>query len=184
MSIRDFINRHSKKLTIGDYEYTRMERTSHVYSDPDMYDTFKYWSVRVIDNTKESYGPIQNEIGGIPVTSLYQTFKDCTNLIEAPNLSNLTYVESMDSTFENCSSLKKPPVIPESIQAMNYTFKNCTALEEQPIIPKLNRNWAPNEKGIFDGCFTEKTTVDKVLSDNEQLSVPTTAEENNSLDEH
>ena len=184
MNIRDFINRHSKKLIIGDYEYTRMEKSSHLYTNSDMYDTTKYWSVKVVDKTKESYGKIQNEIGGIPVTSLYQTFKDCTSLVEAPDLSNLTHIESMDSTFENCFSLKKPPVIPESIQAMCYTFKNCVALEEKPTIPPLNRNWAPNNKGIFDGCFIEKTTADKVLSNNEQLSVPSTADENNLLEEH
>ena len=131
----------------------------------------------VVSRNQTSYGPILTEINGKKITSLYQTFMNCTNLKIAPQIpdnvihlhatfynctsledaSNLIIpstinnmglnVSSHFGTFENCVSLKYAPKIPSTIQGMFSTFKNCRSLVEMPIIPNHF-----DKTNVFYGC--------------------------------
>ena len=113
MGIRDFINSKLNTIKKGDYKYTR-------YSDG--------WHVSVLDTTKTSYGPIESEIGGMPIVSLYRTFEGCKNLTTAPEIPN--GVTNMGRTFYGCTSLTTAPVIPNSVTDMHITFSCCTSLTD------------------------------------------------------
>ena len=86
----------------GDYTYKYnqyCEYANHWITD----ELQNGWGVRVKDTTKATYGTILSEIAGKPVNT-------------------------MDSTFYNCTSLTTAPTIPNSVTSMNYTFMGCTSL--------------------------------------------------------
>ena len=103
----------------GDYIYTS-------YGD--------YWAVVVKDKTKESYEDMLSTIGGEPVTALWNTFANCTNLKVAPKLSERA--RALGGTFTNCTSLVTPPSIPSAVTSMGHTFDTCTALTTPANIPE------------------------------------------------
>lgn len=96
------------------------------------YDSNK-WKVIAKDKTKTSYGVILSEIAGKPITNMYNTFENCTSLKTAPVIPN--GVTIMTDTFENCTSLTTAPVIPNGVTTMWGTFYNCTSLTTAPAIP-------------------------------------------------
>ena len=53
----------------------------------------------------------------------------------------------MTSTFDNCLSLKKPPVIPEGVVSMDFAFRDCSSLEEKPKLPSTVKN----DYDVFSG---------------------------------
>ena len=58
----------------------------------------------------------------------------------------------MGYCFENCTSLKQAPVIPEGVTNMEACFKNCKSLEKAPTIP----NSVTDMKHCFNGCTNLK----------------------------
>ena len=91
------------------------------------------WAVVVRDKTKVSYGQIRSYICDRDITSLYMTFKDCTNMTEAPAIPDS--VTNMSSTFLGCKQLTAAPTIPNSVTDMGSTFNNCSNLTVAPAIP-------------------------------------------------
>ena len=96
---------------------------------------------------------ISSEITKIPelqyftgVTNMYGTFQMCSSLTEPPIIPNsVTY---MSGTFDGCSSLTEAPIIPNSVTNMDQTFSGCSNLIEAPIIP----NSVTNMYQTFYGC--------------------------------
>ena len=103
----------------GDYKYTYKEADGG-------------WAVSintdVTDKKQTSYGPILTEIEGTPVTSLKNTFMDCTNLTVAPAIPE--GVTSMVNTFWKCTSLTAVPAIPSGVTNMGSTFAYCTSITD------------------------------------------------------
>lgn len=95
-------------------------------------------------------------------TNLDFTFNQLTSLIEAPQISNMTSVTSLNNTFANCSSLVTAP----SWNTVNVTdfssmFNNCSALVNVPV---YDLSSATNLTNMFNGCYDlSSTSLDNVL---------------------
>ena len=106
-------------FTIGDYDYTIISGTTNV-------------SMEVHDDTKTSYadptGTVVYDGVTYTVTSMYECFSECTNLVAPPALSNLTAVTNMGECFYKCSSLTTPPDLSNLtlVTDMSYCFTFCT----------------------------------------------------------
>ena len=135
-------------LRDGEYEY-HYERF-YEYDGDEMYwwrqGKQKGWGVRVIDNTKTSYGEIKSSIRGYPVTMMENTFQGCESLVTAPEIPNT--VLDMDRAFAGCTSLETAPVIPNGVTSMWQTFLSCKSLTAAPVIP----NSVENMRATFSGC--------------------------------
>ncbi len=123
------------------------ELTEETFS-PTVYGTG--WSVSVKSETQETYGPILESINGEPVTDMTNTFAECYNLVSAPAIpSNVT---SLVQTFWNCTSLKNLPDMTKAqkVESMQYCFLGCTSLVDASdlVIPSS----ATNICGLFEGC--------------------------------
>ena len=103
----------------GDYTYTY-----HVTSKKNYYDVG--WNVNVSDTSKSSYGEILSEINGEPVTSMYETFMNCTSLTTAPVIPSS--VTGLFGTFTRCDSLTTVSEIPSSVIYMTRAFYGCASL--------------------------------------------------------
>ena len=68
-----------------------------------------------------------------PVTNMFQTFMNCTNLTTAPEIPSS--VTGMYATFSGCTNLTTAPEIPSSVTYMARTFFRCTNLTTAPEIP-------------------------------------------------
>ena len=161
------------------WEYTLLEDGTYSLLSADSLDAIenKLWD-NVVSGYKGSYdeegkisGTIPNYISTdngnnyIPVTSLSNLFRNCTELKIAPQLpstvtdisntfNNTSIVEApeipngvidMNSTFQNCTKLTTPPKIPNSVTNMQGTFNECSSLEIAPAIP----NGVINMYGTF-----------------------------------
>lgn len=85
------------------------------------------WSVKVSDNTLEEYPDIPAFIAGKPVLNLTETFKNCMNLMRAPQIPPTVTV--MTDTFYGCGEMVEAKIIiPESVRYMDGTFMWCTSL--------------------------------------------------------
>ena len=80
------------------------------------------------------------------VTSMFSTFYDCSNLVNAPVIPDS--VTDMSSTFSYCSSLVNAPEIPNSVTNIESTFNCCSSLVNAPEIP----NSVTNMTWTFYGC--------------------------------
>ena len=80
------------------------------------------WWIQTIDKTKKTYGAIETNLYGIPVKDAYEAFKDCKNMVVAPEIPES--VKNIIRTFENCISLQPPTKISYEAEG-GETFKNC-----------------------------------------------------------
>ena len=137
----DYVKKQNDVFEDNDYIYTYYESIFGIEKDTG-------WRVKVKDNTKTSYNEMYSYIDAEPVTHLYETFKDCTNLIEAPKIS--VTATRMNGTFQNCTSLTVAPTLPDSLEEMDFIFSECKSLKQAPRIPTkvTNMNYA------FSGCST------------------------------
>ena len=87
------------------------------------------------------------------VTQLHGTFSGCSNLINAPTIPER--VLEMYETFKDCTSLKVATPIPNSVTRASYAFEGCTSLETAPAIG----NSVSNMAGIFKDCTNLKTAA-------------------------
>ncbi len=146
------------------------------------------WCVRVLDDTKTSYGPIlesinSNDVTGLdrtfygcknlkasPIipnntTSMFRTFSGCTSLSEAPRIPDK--VENMGNAFLGCVSLKYAPALPSSVTNLSGTFNYCTSLISVPDISNVTK--VPYLTHTFEDCYSLKT-VEKLPSNLEAIS--------------
>ena len=154
----------------GDYKYCYEKAIEIGYTDYGaIYDYLNNWHVDVLINTKTTYGAILSSIAGQPVTDMYQTFKECPNLIDTPLIPNSitnmnesfafctslktvnnisTEIKELEYTFWGCTSLKNVPTIPSNVKELYYTFYGCSSLTTMPAIP----NGVNNMEGAFRDC--------------------------------
>lgn len=136
----------------GDYQY-RYNQSYYWYSngvkDWGVKSTQNGWGVRVLSDSKTSYGEILSAINGVSVNSLDYTFAYCKSLNVSPVIPNT--IVSMTNSFDNCTALSENglPVIPASVNSMKYTFARSG-------ITNLNNYLIPNNvtnmEGAFNGC--------------------------------
>ncbi len=67
------------------------------------------------------------------ITSMYNGFRDCTNLVVAPAIPD--GVTNMWECFKGCTSLVTAPEIPNTVTNMYNCFYFCTSLVSAPEIP-------------------------------------------------
>ncbi len=127
-----------EQVVVGDYTYTYY--TNHATGAP------AGWNVVVNDNTLSSYGVIESEVKGLPVTQMYKTFAGCNAMTEAPAIPES--VKVLYNTYKNCTALTSAPAIPEGVENMTYTFWGCSALTEAPELPESVKIL----KGTFYNC--------------------------------
>lgn len=70
------------------------------------------------------------------VTNLVATWRDCTSLITAPDVSNLVNVTNLQSTWQGCSSLTTAPDVSALVNVTNLvaTWADCSSLAQLPLI--------------------------------------------------
>ncbi len=78
-------------------------------------------------------GSVPTTINGKPVTAMLNTFKNCTGLIQAPELPNS--VTNISGIFEGCIGLTQAPQIPNGVTIMEYAFSGCKSLTQVPQLP-------------------------------------------------
>ena len=97
------------------------------------------------------------KFGKLPaVTNMEACFKDCKNLIKAPELP--AGVTNMKGCFYNCEGLTQAPEIPESVTNMNSCFNGCKNLIKVPAFP------ANAKVTNMNGCFVECENLTQVPS--------------------
>ena len=131
INVKNFV----KYLTYEDDYYTYEFNTAD-----------KGYKVSTKDKTLSQYGKILENIDGINIVSLCDTFKNCTNLIQAPEIPN--GVTDMMYTFYNCTNLIQAPKIPQSVTNMNSTFSYCKSITQAPEIP----DGVTNMTHTFSSC--------------------------------
>jgi hypothetical protein len=147
----------------GDYYYVRRGGTNQ-------------WQVHlntdVVSLNQTTYGPILDKIGTMNVTSAFQTFKDCQNLILPPAMPQT--ITAMSETFMNCTSLVDMSnyKIPDGVNTMGQgktntyyqgTFYGCTNLKYAPKLPNTLVDYGT----IFGNCISliEKPKLPQNVSD-------------------
>ena len=89
-----------------------------------------------------------------PVTSMYNTFYNCTDLQKAPEIPST--VVCMWSTYQGCTKLTEGKVGSQVINLWNC-FMDCTSLTTSPILP----NTVENMMQMFYRC-TELNNVSNI----------------------
>lgn len=85
----------------------------------------------------------------------YHLFKDCTNLVSAPELPGIYLANSCyQGMFEGCTSLTQAPELPAT-KLFGYCyqemFKGCTSLTKAPALPATSVS-SGGYKYMFSGC--------------------------------
>ena len=89
------------------------------------------------------------------ITSAYQMFYDCKNLISVP-LFNTSNVTNMGKMFYSCSKLTTIPLLDTSnVTNMGYMFADCYELT---TIPQLDTSKVTNMQSMFSSC-NKLTTI-------------------------
>lgn len=93
-------------------------------------------NVTVLEGSKTSYSSIESSITvdgyTYPVTSMNSCFEDCTSLTEAPEIPDS--VTDMAYCFYGCINLIEAPVIPSGVINMYKCFAFCNNLTNNIIV--------------------------------------------------
>ena len=163
--------------TVGDYTYT--------YADANKLGASAGWNVVVNDTTKTSYGAINGNLHGIPVTILSKTYDGCSKMTLAPVIPSTvevlynTYKGSAITTtptipasvvkvygaFKNCKSLTTITNLPANVTDMTFAFSNCSKLKSVPAIP----NGVTSLWGAFKNCTALTSVVSIPTSVNDMV---------------
>ena len=119
-----------------------------------------YWAVNVKERTKTSYAnDIYGELLDIPVTSMYNAFAECTNLVDASNIVIPSSVTDMEDAFTGCTALTKAPAVRGNFP---HVFQSCESLTSVTI-----GNGVTNiSEYAFNGCIslTSVTIGDRITN--------------------
>lgn len=102
-----------------------------------------------IQGTIPRFISIDNGENYIEVNNLSYTFKNCSELINMPELP--AYIRVGIGTFEGCNNLTTTKSIPETLENMNSMFMNCKKIAKALDIPSRVRT-AIN---TYRGCAIE-----------------------------
>jgi len=172
----------------GDYEYRYNKFWNSTLNDWQLNETQAGWGVRVLDNSKQQYGLILENINGKSITKLRETFNNCKSLIKAPampataiwfdytfsqceNLTDITAIKipedaiDVHGMFNGCASLVdiSTLVIPGKVTRVDNLFYQCDSLVDAStlVIP----NSAIRVEGMFNAC-PALTTAPAVIPEN------------------
>lgn len=169
-------------VTTGDkYTYEDYEYAYNMYSDGQRRWTANEsqngWGVDTWNDNKTSYSDVLNTINGKPITSLYRTYMQCSQLVTAPripstvtnmekafygcsklttapNMSKIEHVDNMKEAFITCKSLKTVTTFPKSVLSARSAFSGCTSLEDVSQITVSGTN--VDASSMFRGCTSLK----------------------------
>jgi hypothetical protein len=113
------------------------------------------WGVRVSSATYSSYPDVENEIFGVPVTSMERAFSNCSYMVYAPKIS--TNAKNMKLAFQDCFRIPIAPKLPNGLESLYGTFDGCKNIEIAPVIPSSVKDMT----GTFYYC-TSLTTATKI----------------------
>lgn len=144
-------------IKYGDYEYHFNQKFytnpfGTGWSDEEAMDG---WGVKAIDRSKSEYGELCGTIYGKKVKNIDFLFGSGSgtsgnkNIEESPKIPS--GIESMGSTFQYCTSLKKIDKIPSSVKSISYAFMGCESLEGTIVIdanPENYYNWISGNKEV------------------------------------
>lgn len=91
------------------------------------------WCVRVRDKSQSEYGTILTSIDNHPVTMADSTFHDCTKIKKSPRIPDTITV--MLYTYAHCTSLERVEKLPTNLSYMEGTFNQCYSLTDVPELP-------------------------------------------------
>jgi len=116
--------------------------------------------VNITDNNADSMFSgctVLKSVSGLPntITSMENTFYNCTALTGVSSLSGMTGLKNMRSTFEGCTALTTAPSLPNSVTDMLYTFMGCESLTSAPNIP--TGSGLTSLSSTFNGCTSLRT---------------------------
>lgn len=110
----------------GEYEYRYVE---------DVYGC-NGWKVKVVDNTKTTYGRVLESINNVTIVSFDEIFGYCENLTKiSEDFVVPESVKTMSFAFGACSQLKSLPegfAIPYGVVDLSAMFESCWMLEALP----------------------------------------------------
>lgn len=99
-----------------------------------------------IIGTVPQYVSINNGKTYLPVTTLFATFCEISELTTMPKLP--TTVKDITNCFIRCPNLTNISSIPTSVEKSNSTFKGCTSLTQAPEIPIGTKSIS----SMFESC--------------------------------
>jgi hypothetical protein len=111
-------------FVFGDYKYT-------------YYKNIDGWHAEVLNKSKTKYDALYSKIADKPLLSLHETFKDCFNLVETPEIPDT--VNDMRGTYSGCTSLRVAK-LGKKVLDISYCFQNCSSLETVPEMPQSLRS--------------------------------------------
>ena len=119
------------------------------------YEVINGYAVTVKDNTLTTYGEIKSDINGIPITCLYGTYEDCSNLTSL-SLKNIdtSNVTDMSFMFYGCSSLTSLDISnfdTSKVTDMHCMFDGCSALRSLNV-SNFNTSKVTDMNGMFSDC--------------------------------
>lgn len=118
------------KYRFGDYEYAYNQSSALGNLTWVTREEQNGWGVDTISNSKTTYEPILTNIGGTPITSLKDTFWQCSNLQTAPAIPETT--TNMHETFGLCSSLTTASAVPANVTDFEAAYYGCSSLQQAP----------------------------------------------------
>lgn len=141
----------------SDYEY-HYNQSFDISTDKWIDSNQNGWGVRVVDDKKETYNEILENINGADIVSLDYCFYDCDNFSVAPKIPKT--VISMLGTFACCDRLQIAPMLPNGLIEARNLFCRCYILRTFTDSDNQNGNFSKykipdgveNWFGMFYGC--------------------------------
>ena len=126
-----------------------------------------YTGTRILFKDDVNLKYAKNLVIGANNVSTYCTemFKNCTSLINPPQLLATTLADSCyKEMFSGCTALTSAPVLPATSLQPNcygYMFYNCTSLVDTPVLPATSIDAICYYK-MFKGCTSLKNVPEEL----------------------
>lgn len=118
------------------------------------------YQVEVIDKTLTTYGKMKTKLGGIPVKSFANTFKDCTNMtnidLRGIDTSNVTNMSFMFSECKSITSLNLSSFNTSNVTSISYMFNVCNSLTNLDL-SSFDTSSVTDMSNMFERCTNLKT---------------------------
>ena len=149
------IGTDGKTVNMDFWKYSLLEDGSFILNESSSSNTAGYIGpisseTGSIIGTIPQYISIDNGMNFKPVTSLRNTFRNCSSLTIAPKIPST--INNMICTFSQ-TGISVSPLIPSSVKTLAWCFE-ITPLIETPILPE----GVIDIHGIFSGC-SQLTTL-------------------------
>ena len=176
-----------KPVDMDLWEYTLLEDGTYGLNDAETYNTSSKNAGYIGEYTENGeiigkipqYISIDNGNNFIKVTSLYHTFRDCSQLVKVPIIPSTVY--DMRATFTNCDGIVEIAFLPHSVILADAIFQLCDNLAIVENLPDTITNLSgafahdinlkyvyniPNNvvdlRYAFDGCTSLINVLDAI----------------------